>query len=147
MYVIALTGKVNTGKTETLNIVYQLLLFDGYKQVKNLPSPFIFRVLGNDQKDFTDVLEKKGKVVGIVTMGDFYSKEGDDGETIKNLLRRLFNAGCTTAICACTGENVEKIRLELQDYPNITFQKSIASQPSEERIKNNSDAQTIFNHI
>ena len=110
MYVIALAGKENGGKSHTLNILYQLLLSDGYTQVKNLPHHFIFRILGNPvQEDFIDILQKKGKVIGFATMGDYYKgNKVDEGDTIKNLLKTLFDAGCTTAICACTTENLSK---------------------------------------
>lgn len=153
MYVIALAGKKNRGKSHTLNIVYQLLLSDGYTQVKNLPPHFIFRILGNPvQEDFIDILQKRGKVIGFATMGDYYQGNKDDkGDTIKNLLKTLFDVGCTTAICACTTENLSKdeskIQLEIGLYPNIVLEKSVTNIQSQERIINNIDAQKIFNHI
>ena len=69
MKVIALRGEADTGKTETLNIVYQLLLSSGYKQIKNH-----FEVLGNPIiRDFLDILENdETKIkIGFATMGDY----------------------------------------------------------------------------
>jgi hypothetical protein len=148
MYVIALSGKENSGKSQTLNIVFNLLLLDGYKQVENLPPPFRRKSLGTvEQKDFTDVVQKNGKIIGIATMGDYYSKPGHNNpDTIKSLLRALFDAGCTTAICACREDEAVN-REELADFPNIIFKKSTSNEQWEQWIKNNSDAQSIFNHI
>ncbi len=153
MYVIALAGEKDSGKSHTLNIVYQLLLFDGYKQVENLPLPYQYRILGNPiQKDFTDILEKKGKLIGFATMGDYYTGDNVAKEdTIKNLLEVLFDAGCTIALCACKSKNPSndksKIQGEIGLYPNIIIEKSPKAILSKERIVNNTDAQNIFNLI
>lgn len=94
MEIIALEGSSNIGKSETINIVYQLMLWHGYTQV-----PGHFKVLGNPtMRDFIDVLEKDGQKIGIVSQGDY--QRGPD--SLKNHLLALQLAGCVKAVCACT---------------------------------------------
>lgn len=91
MEVIALRGPKDTGKTTTLNIVFEKLKAQGFQPMKDLKEN-----LGNG--DFLWVLEKDGRKVGLVTQGDHAVK----GYSVKNHLRKLESAGCDTAICACT---------------------------------------------
>ena len=138
MDIIALTGKSSCGKSETLNIVYQFLLKEGYIQVQN---GVHFEVLGNPkQRDFIDILENGNKKVGIVTPGDY-----PDFSVRTNLLI-LEKAGCNIAITACTTDNQNPILQLNKYYPNnIKILKTLATIDSQERIANNLDAQTIFN--
>ena len=59
MKVIALEGDSNSGKTQTLNLVYTLLIQAGYTQVSGA-----FQDLSNN--DCSDVFRGFGKTVGIV---------------------------------------------------------------------------------
>jgi len=91
MKVIALKGKSNVGKSETVNIVYQFLLSEGFQQM-----PGIFSVCGNPaMRDFIDVLEKDGVKVGIVSQGDYVRE-------LKKHLHLFKTSECVIAICACT---------------------------------------------
>lgn len=139
MEILALEGNPNCGKSETLNIVYQLLLLNGYTQV-----PGFFAVLGNPKmRDFIDVLAKDNKIIGIVTQGDYVT--GTDA--IKNHLNKLSLAKCSIAICACTNKN-PKAKLQVTNYtPHTFFMQTGTSVKSLERIMNNTTAQQIFNAI
>ena len=111
MKIIALKGASNCGKTQTLNIVYSLLLEAGCVQ-----SPDKFEDLYNG--DFIDVLTFKGKTIGIVTQGDYAI--GDC--SVKNHLKNLEEFECDIAICACTvGYHKKKIEEAIEDYPESIF--------------------------
>ena len=62
MEVIALQGHSNSGKSETINIVYQLLLQNGYTQVRG---QFIGPLGNPAMRDFLDVLQKDDKIVYV----------------------------------------------------------------------------------
>lgn len=143
MEVIALRGQSDKGKSETLNIVYQLMLQFGYLQTP--PGPAHFRMLGNlVQRDFIDILERKGKKVGIATMGDY---GGNATESVKNLLAYLDSQGCDVAVCACR-IGIASILNAVVKYPIHHFiDKTVTSNPHEERIKNAEDAEKIYKLI
>lgn len=78
MEVIALRGEPNCGKTETLNLIYKLLLDEGWQQVKDS-----YQDLCN--RDFLDVLKKGNKILGIVTQGDYAIGDYSVKKTSENL--------------------------------------------------------------
>jgi len=135
MKVIALKGPVDSGKSHTINIVYQFLLRDGYKQV-----PGHFEILGNPKfEDVFDVLEKGGKRVGICGMGDY----AIGGGSLKNLLDRLEKLGCYVSICGC--QDKPRIERAVSAYVDHVFVKKTASSGREnDRIVNGIDAEVIF---
>lgn len=138
MKVLALIGGQNCGKSETLNIVYHLLLLNGYTQV-----PGYFQILGNPvMKDCIDVFEKDNKIIGIVTQGDYVIGIN----SIAAHLSTLSSAHCVTAICACTNKN-PKAELQVKAYPDHHLFHKVTTSPSLQRIANNIDAQTIFSAI
>ena len=133
MDLIVLEGDPHIGKTETLNIVYQLLLQTGYTQI---PGNFID--LANN--DVLDILQGKFKV-GIVTQGDYAIGPC----SVKNHILHLQSKGCGKAICACTlGGSKQKIKNAIALYPHITISKIANSNISLRRIDNNKDANTIL---
>lgn len=137
MEVIALHGPSNKGKSETLNIVYQLMLLYGYTQV-----PGHFRILGNPvQKDFIDILEKDGKCYGIATMGDYARKPN---ECVKDLLHYLNSQGCHKAICACNDNLLGTVNA-VKAYAHTLYPKTNVT-PHEHlyRIINHQDALHIY---
>lgn len=138
MKVIALRGAHNTGKSHTLNIVYQILLRDGYVQVTGH-----FRVLGNPVfEDFIDILEKDGQWVGFVGMGDYQRGPG----SLRNLLGELQNKGCTLSLCCC--RDIPKIERAVTNYPNHLFvNKTLSAGPHNDRIVNALDADAMFTLI
>lgn len=104
MEIIALRGPGTTGKTTTLKIVFEKLKAQGFQ--KDLEED-----LGNG--DFLWVLEKGGRKVGLVTQGDYAQRE----YSVKKHLSKLENAGCDTAICACTtGEGKSGIQRCIDAY-------------------------------
>lgn len=138
MDVIALRGNSDVGKSTTINIVYQLMLFNGYTQL-----PGHFRVLGNPvQKDFIDVLELHGVKIGVVSQGDL--SRGID--SLRNHLAYLQSVGCAKAVCACT-TNIGTVKA-VMSYPIHHFQNKVPSTTSSlERIENNRDAIIIYRLI
>lgn len=66
MKVIMLSGDRNSGKTTTLNMVYDELLRLGATVIMSKSQ------LGGDPKDFECVLNYRHKNVAIFTMGDYY---------------------------------------------------------------------------
>lgn len=112
MKVIALEGVSNSGKSQTLNLVYALLIQAGYTQV-----PDAFQDLGND--DCSDVFQGFGKTVGIVTQGDY----AIGINSVRNHLARLQSFGCDVAVCACTiGVSKQKIKDAIKAYPSYHFE-------------------------
>ncbi|WP_024770559.1 hypothetical protein [Aquimarina macrocephali] len=136
MKVIALRGIENCGKSTTLNIVYNLLLDDGYLQVPNH-----FEELGNPiMRDFIDVLVKDGILLGIVTMGDYARKRGS---SVKDLLKKLETKGCIIAICACRNDKTGTVKA-VQEYQKHQFVDKVNNKDkSLQRIINHKDARTI----
>lgn len=139
MKVIVLKGENDSGKTQTLKIVYVLLLKEGYKQADSNNFQYL-----DGNGDFIDILEFKGKKIGIVTQGDY--SEGEN--SVKNHLKKLkdydHNCGCDIAICACTiGKNIEKTILE--DYPKArSIDKTTNEKVSLRLIENTQKAMEII---
>lgn len=135
MKVVALRGPVDSGKSHTLNIVYQLLLKDGYVQV-----PGYFSILGNPVfEDILDILEKKGKRVGVCGMGDY----AIGGGSLQNLLAQLAANTCDVAVCAC--QLKPRIQKAVTAYPLHHFiDKAPSTGESTHRIVNGIDADAMF---
>jgi hypothetical protein len=134
MKLIALRGPINTGKSHTINITYQLLLKEGYNQ-----EPGHFRVLGNPVfEDIIDILIKDGVRLGIIGMGDYQRGEG----SIAKLIKELVGKKCDIVICACREiPNLEKI---ISQYPNYIFvDKTKSNGDSNHRVVNGIDAEKI----
>jgi hypothetical protein len=131
MEIIALIGIKGSGKTQTLNILYQFLLYTGWTQV-----PGHFRDLGND--DFIDVLTNGQKLLGIVTQGDYSRK-------VPLYLGTLHSAGCYKSVCACTSGKVG-VAKAIRAYTAHTFvPKSLAiTPPSDVRTVSYTDARTLL---
>lgn len=65
MQLLILNGASNTGKTTTINYLFDKLISDGAK-IENPKS-----TLGGDPKDFEAILLYKGKRIGLFSMGDY----------------------------------------------------------------------------
>ena len=140
MEIITLTGINSCGKSLTLNIVYQYLLFFDYTQV-----PGHYRSLGNAKNyDFTDILENEGKRIGIATMGDF--EHTHTGDTVQDLITYLQANGCHKAICACN-KGLNKAISFINTYNNTFIEKTLAINATDERIINGQDAEQIYQLI
>lgn len=154
MFVIVLEGKKDSGKTETINIVYQLLLYSGYIQLKNAPNGFRFRSHENKCKtnDFADILVKNSKIIGVFSMGDedVYDKDDGDTYTIGNTLKAFFDAGCTTTVCVCSTEpkkHYDEAMLSIRQYPCYILTKTKIIDEAIHRIENGKCAKEIFDLI
>lgn len=136
MKVVALVGEGNTGKSHTINVVYNFLLKDGYCQI-----PEHFRILGNPiYEDFIDILEKDEIKIGFAGMGDYITGEG---RSIKNLLAELYIKECDVAICAC--RNNPKMLMAVQSYtPHSIVIKTLSKGNENHRIVNVADALKII---
>ena len=139
MKVIALAGAENTGKSHTINIVYAFLIAQGYRQI-----PCHFRILGNPVfEDVFDILEKGGKKVGFVGMGDYVTGQG---RSLKSLLEELNQKGCDVAICAC--RSITRILADVQSYSvHHVVPKTPSMGRDNDRIVNVGDAQAMILHI
>lgn len=130
MKVIALKGPHNCGKTQTLTIVYFLLLKEGYKQANGNNFQYL-----DGNGDFRDILEFDGKKIGIVTQGD-YDKENfkrknnelctDENLTALTVERHLTLLGekkCDIAICAINSDRKE-IEKEIEKFNPDPIEKA-----------------------
>lgn len=138
MRVIALKGRPNCGKTQTLTIVHSILIESGGVQVPNA-----YVDLGNE--DFLDVLKFQDLRVGIVTQGDYAIRSN----SVKNHLQKLKLCNCDVAICACTeGKTKEKIKEAIETFPCHTHIQKIPSDTIEfERTDNEKCAKTIVDIV
>lgn len=135
MELIVLKGDGNVGKTETINIVYQLMLSNGYTQVAGY-----LEDLGKD--DFVDVLYNGSQKIGIVSQGDY----AIGTYSVKNHLIRLQNAGCDKAICACTNGK-PKIINAINGYIHTIINKTKEPDASLQEIENKKSAQKIISYL
>jgi hypothetical protein len=136
MKVIALRGSVSSGKSHTINIVYQLLLVEGFRQV-----PGYFRELGNPMnEDIIDVLEKDNTLVGVIGIGDY-----ERGEVaLSKLLKELEKIGCKIVFCTCRS-NRPGIEEAVSNYIDHVFVgKTTSLGASNHRIVNNIDAKRML---
>lgn len=120
MIVIALEGKKNVGKTQTLKKVCDLLLHKDFVEIKDS-----FKDLGNE--DFTIILEGFDKKIGILTQGDYMN-------TI-NLLNDLERKECDICLCACSLDKKGlKEKIDETYHPKFIYKK-----------RNDLNSQTIEN--
>jgi hypothetical protein len=141
MEIISLRGNSDVGKSETLNLVYQLMLLFGYTQAPS--GPRHFEVLHSSQKDFIDILEKKGQKIGIVTMGDH--PKGNN--SVSTFLSYLELQGCDKAICACNINKPGTVQAIIAYPIHYIIDKTTTSAHNEQRIKNGEDAEKIYKLI
>ncbi len=138
MKVIALVGEENTGKSHTINLVYNFLIRDGYTQVEGN-----FRNLGNPVfEDFIDIIEKNGIKVGFVGMGDYITGEG---RGLKSLLSELQTKRCDVAICA--SRTNPKMLMAVKVYSHDIVEKTLSTGIANHRIVNVLDALEMITHL
>lgn len=144
MKIIALKGPGDSGKSMTLNAVYQFMLLFGYRQ-----EPGHHEELGNhDFYDCIDILVKDGVRVGICMMGDFDSNSEDveKGYLIQDLLTRLEKSRCDIAICACNSDKTRGIA-SIKKRNGIFVNKTVVTKAHDERFVNYQDAEKIYKLI
>lgn len=134
MKIIALVGLSNTGKTTTINLVYNMVLQQGGMTTQKQP-------LGGDPNDFLDiVLWKNIKIV-------FFSM-GDNSTALANAIYNYREQNCDLMICSLS-IGTPKIRANnaLNSFNVTRINKTIDSQTNLEINANINDAQTILNLI
>ncbi len=135
MKVVALRGESDRGKTQTLNIVYELLLTEGWQQVEDS-----YQDLCNG--DFLDVLKRENKTIGIVTQGDYAIGIC----SVRNHLKTLEKKNCDIAVCACTiGAHKQKIQNAINSYPKHYYiDKEMCENKAFQRKENSEKAAEII---
>jgi hypothetical protein len=97
MRVIVLQGMPNTGKTRTLNLVYEMLVPNGGGVSTNR------KVIGNPvENDFSDIVIRGNQRIAFFTMGDYST-------FLANAIYDYDQQGCDVLICALS-TNTAKIR-------------------------------------
>lgn len=135
MRIIVLQGLPNTGKTRTLNLVYNLLVPNGGGVSTNR------QPLGGDPSDFSDIVVRGTQRIAFFTMGDYSTY-------LANAIYDYDRQNCDVLICALS-TNTAKVRANnaLNQFNATRINKNVAPNPTAELASNTADAQTIFNLI
>ncbi len=162
MKLIVLYGPENSGKTTTLEIVYERL-----KRISIPRATNYFFYLDGIQRDFIDVLDidktRLGKEgynsperdseiiseivsVGIVTQGDYVVGT----KTIEIHLERMYQEKCDIVVCACSDKGnehtnpIDQIRYFMKNHKDVSQEPEIRIESqSEEMVKANEIMQNI----
>jgi tRNA uridine 5-carbamoylmethylation protein Kti12 len=127
MKIILFSGAPNTGKTTTLNLLYNKVTENGTRSILVAKS-----VLGNPKSnDFRCVVKYNNKKVGMFTMGDYF------GSFIKAIIAY---ANCDVLILAYN--NIFKAKLDEEIKNNYTFHCVVPK-----TISNETDCDTILSKI
>ncbi len=132
MKVIALTSGTNNGKTNTLKLLYNLLLLDGFQQDSSN-----FWLVGPKLKlsyDIRTVLIWNGLKLGLMTRGDITRDlEGD--------LKHLESLDCQLVICASRKWKSWSVK---EVFPNTSYvPKTKRTSPAAMYAANAIDAQQL----
>lgn len=135
MRIIVLQGLPNTGKTRTLNLVYNLLVPNGGGVSTNR------QPLGGDPRDFSDIVIRGTQRIAFYSMGDYSTY-------LANAIYDYDRQSCDVLVCALS-TNTAKVRANnaLNQFNAARINKTIAPNPTAELAINTADAQTIFNLI
>ncbi len=135
MRIIVLQGMPNTGKTRTLNLVYDMLVPNGGGVSTNR------QPLGGDPRDFSDIVVRGTQRIAFFTMGDYSTY-------LANAIYDYDRQGCDVLVCALSTNNA-KVRANnaLNQFNTTRINKTIAPNATAELATNTVDAQTIFNLI
>jgi hypothetical protein len=135
MRIIVLQGMPNTGKTRTLNLVYDMLVPNGGGVSTNR------QPLGGDPRDFSDIVVRGNQRIAFFTMGDYSTY-------LANAIYDYDRQSCDVLVCALS-TNTAKVRANntLNQFNATRINKTIAPNPTAELAINTADAQTLFNLI
>lgn len=132
MPLIALRGRGNSGKTTTLNQLHALMLVHNYLPV---PGQYSGRV------DFSDILAKSGKLIGITSYGDTQL-------SVRQRLISFNQASCDIMICACRTDGGSLRAITSYDDVEIRFiPKTIVQQVNLRANTNLFDAMRLLTMI
>jgi hypothetical protein len=138
MKLIALRGKVKTGKTTVIDIVYHFLIRDGYIQF-----PGEFRSIGPSRSQcFVDCLTWNTIKVGISNTGNYQSGKN----SMQSLITKFEELQCNMMIIDCLQDSGnEKL---IANYKNHAFvEKTEERDISLIRITNVHDAEEIIKRL
>jgi len=135
MKIILLSGKPNTGKSTTLNLLFNELTQNG---TKNIVSDK--KELGNPaQKDFECVVSYKGKEIAIFCMGDYYS-------VFIDVLIKYAN--CDVLVLAYNETFAKKLDKLIEDCDyHCVIRKTVSKSNAEYKAKNEFDCERIIEEL
>lgn len=136
MQIIVLQGMPNTGKTKTLNLVFDIMVLNGGGVSTNR------QVLGNpSQNDFSDIVKWNNQKVAFFTMGDYSTY-------LAKAIYDFNRQNCDILVCALSINTVKKRANNALNKFNATrITKTVAPNQNAELAVNTADAQTISNLI
>lgn len=137
MKIIALKGPGSSGKSTTLNLVYDKLIHLGAKVL--VPKTFL---LNPKQIDFECILEYTGKKIAFYTMGDY------SGKTIGAIDK--YNKGLCDVLILATNDKLVKPTKKILSFSSCIFiTKTIASpiNTNNLQIANDTDRDTIIINV
>jgi len=130
--IYALQGRGDCGKTETIKLVYQILV-NNYKISQTQIQDFF-----PNSPDIKIIMSGvKGKKIGIESRGDPKSR-------LERSLKDFVNAGCDIIFCACrtSGMTVQWINSHKPKYTPF-FIKQVIAASAKQRQSNNNMAQQL----
>jgi len=130
--ILALAGPSRSGKTATLQLVYNWMLSNGGESTR-------LEALGTPtQKDFSDIVMWRGQKIGFFTTSDY-------SRALMSAFREYANHECKVLICAC---NTRLIRPQyaLAARDAIRLEKIIAAEHARD-IVNAADAQRVIDNL
>ncbi|HMQ70413.1 MAG TPA: hypothetical protein PKA90_15595 [Ignavibacteria bacterium] len=135
--IIALRGKGNSGKSNTLRILDELLSQNDFESIRSSIE------LG--YADFISIFSKNGKLIGITSSGDTY-------DLVHDALSELINDRCVICVCACRsydrvppGTNAEIT--EFTNYENLFLEKTLDENINTQDTTNRNDANRLLTEI
>lgn len=128
MRIIVLQGMPNTGKTITLNLVYDLIVRPNGIGISTNRQP-----LGSDPNDFSDIVTRGNQRIDFYTMGDYSNH-------LANAIYDYSRQNCEMMVCALS-INTPKVRANnaLNQFNTTRINKTIASAQITEQQVNNRD--------
>jgi hypothetical protein len=109
MRLIVLTGASNSGKTGTLNLVYDYLISkQGWKSTNK-------ELLGGNPNDFSDIIVSGKRKIAFYTMGDYSRK-------VRDAISNYNTLDCDILICACNNRFTIPFR-HFERYDNLIVRK------------------------
>lgn len=135
MRILVLQGMPDTGKTSTLNLVYDMLVQNGGVSTNR-------QVIGNPaQNDFSDIVQWNNQRIAFFTMGDYSTY-------LANAIYDYHNRNCDVLVCALS-TNTAKIRANnaLNKLNATRIDKTIAPNQNAELATNTADAQIVINAL
>lgn len=138
--IIVLTGQSNCGKSSTLNLVYDQIFSKGAKII--IPK----KTLGDpNQKDFTTVLDYKGRRIAFYTMGDYSDNLINDAIEFYNT--QNYDVDILVIAFSVKISWSKDVFFELSKYQSFLIPKTVVTNPTLESISNQNDAKLIISYF